>query len=80
MNDRLNTRIKIPTEWYAGFNKSMDGLPRVVMTPNGTDKLSLGRINTVKRHSNGDRGIPAPAPPETVRGHNLSRELHSLYQ
>lgn len=57
MND-VNIKVKIPNQWYAGFNKSNDGLPTVIMTPNGTDKASQGRINTIKRYSNGDRGIP----------------------
>lgn len=58
MSNEMNTKIKIPTDWYAGFTKTRDGLPCVFMTPNGTDKASQGRIWTIQRYSNGDRGIP----------------------
>lgn len=65
MSNDMNTKIKIPTDWYAGFTKTRDGLPNVFMTPNGTDKASQGRINTIQRYSNGDRGIPDTVLPNT---------------
>ena len=55
---KINIAIKIPDEWYAGFKKSFDGLPMVYMTPQGTDKSSKNRVNSIQRYSGGEKGIP----------------------
>lgn len=65
MTEKINTKIKIPSEWYAGFTKSKTGLPVVYMAPNGTDVASSKRINTVKRYSGGEHGIPDTVLPNT---------------
>ena len=55
---KINIAIKIPDEWYAGFKKSFDGLPMVYMTPQGKDKASQNRVNSIQRYSGGEKGIP----------------------
>lgn len=55
---KINIKIKIPDEWYAGFTQSRDGLPRVYMTPHGTDRLSKNRAQAIQRYSQGAEGIP----------------------
>lgn len=47
----------IPTEHYIGYHKAEEGgTPLAFITPNGTDKAALNRIDTVQRWSSGHQG------------------------
>ena len=49
----MSTKITIPSEHYVGMRSQYrESLPLAFITPNGSDKAALKRIQTVDRQSN----------------------------
>lgn len=53
----MKTKITIPVEHYVGMRSQGGGLPLAFITPNGTDKSSIGRIQTVDNWARGNSAL-----------------------